>query len=662
MLKSVANNLQNPQHYIPNKKKILKMDEKELNLALHSLKQGNFLQARRLLEKLLKQGNLSVKRDYDTAKEQLLRRYWRQGKVGELIRESEGSPLLSLAIARLSGREALQKIAEGSHLEANLAKFSLEPSLKTALLQMRQLSGWKDLSEGWLSLMKKDLPKARESFEAALPDHPIRGKIALSIVDALEGRMNHTGFLKSATHRFPHFSKIMGITKEDSKTLLSKELIYSQFRMGSFENLEKLFLQLTPSQKEEKGWICLRLGDLEYVEGKKRQRAEFYWQKAENFHPILKTDRLKREFIVAHLEKDRSSCNRLFLEYFHALYRKDQKRGLAFLKEILTGTFPGFYAEFPIPFFSDSQDKWLVSEVPAEVALFGGARTSARFAGFPALRLSPKTLSSFSISKVVCEEFHKVESVFSGSDFYLKIKIQLNWMLEDHKKRREALARLIEIQPLALVEKLPEYIEAVFRTKEDVFMLKEEIKKLSFLYPARYDLARLQFLIDDEIPGYTSFFSPSLLSVLQLQVHLDKKDKSPSNYFDQALSLYGKDQEADWRFWHALATVETSSAFFRKLKKAFKENLLDKNLAENIFIQIMKYQETGFSEELLRYWIKKDRKSWIPYFIFAMECAESGEPTEALYCLRKAASTIPKSHSLIGRIGMLHRFLVYGEV
>ena len=619
------------------------IDEKDRILAFRSLKQGDFVRAKILLEKLLNQGDRSVQNSYNLAKEELLRRYWRQGKVDELQTEAGDSSSLVLAIARLSGKESLQEMANSSHKDAFLAKLSLEPSLKTALLQMRQMPGWKEMAEGWLSLLKRDLVKARESFTLAIAYHSQRAEIALFIVDALEGNISNQELLKLPVLRFPGVSRLLERKKRVSSLLC----------FGSFEELEKILCSLTSSQKEEKGRIYMRLGDLEYVKKNERSKAVFYWHKAEGSYPALRLDRLKREFISFYRQDDWKDCEKLFSEYFHALYRKDKKLSGSFLKELLRSTSSEFYATLPTPLFSENQQKWLTSEVPPEVLLFMGAKKCAVMNGVLVLKIISNEECKDSELTFFFNEFLKAESYFFEDEFYFTVKSQFAFIARDYKERRKALARLIEIQPFLLQEKMPEYVQMALLTKDDTFALKEEIKRFSFLFPSHFDLARLQFLVGEEIPGYIDQFSLPLRSVLALQMSLDKNEKKAATDFEDFLTLQGKDQEADWRFWHALFAQEESSISFTKIKQAFDETVLKPKLQEEIFSQVMKYQEMGLSKKLLEHWMKKDFKAWHPYFCSALDQIRCLDDVTGLRLLKRALVNLPKECGMYDRIKML---------
>ena len=259
------------------------LEHKELLLAEKALEKGDVITAKKIFEKLSFQGIAQAKEGLEKTLRVLLLRQWKQGKIQELSLHKEEK--LSLAIARLQGHQALHALSLTEHKDAFLASLSINPSVKSALILMRQHPHFKDLSEGWISLLKKDFPRAKASFLKALTTEPKRAKLALSITEILEGNLMKGSkrlgsFLKIAPFRFPKISFFLG-KNEKSSIKLSASFFYR----ASLEELKQFHLTM-PLSKEDKGWVHLRIGDLSYAQnpGIQSQQALSYWHKAAAFH------------------------------------------------------------------------------------------------------------------------------------------------------------------------------------------------------------------------------------------------------------------------------------------------------------------------------------------------------------------------------------------
>lgn len=302
--------------------------------ALKLLEKGSLVQAKKILEELVKKKHLAASGPLKKATKLLCRRYWMQGKE-EFLKEAN-EPELFFAKAKFQGIEAVRAFAQSSHPDACLARALLEPTTKKGLLYLRQIPHFTDLAEGWLALIKKDLEKARLSFQKAAALQPKRAALALAIVDRYEGNFeqkNHF-FFSLSKEQFPLTSQLLNC----NATLTSREISHL-FYHAKPEVLQFLLSKLDHSQKKEKGWFHLRLGDLQYaqlsIHAKPSSEILFHWEQAVKFYPPLKLDVLKRTFISYKNSED----YHLFYENFQQLYffceRKNKKLASSFLEEVI---------------------------------------------------------------------------------------------------------------------------------------------------------------------------------------------------------------------------------------------------------------------------------------------------------------------------------------
>jgi hypothetical protein len=594
----------------------------EMRQAFQMLEQGNLVQAKLLFEKLLHIGEKQAEKGLQKARDELSKRYWRQGKVEEM--EKIAPTRAHLAIARLQGDAALQKIATSENPEAFLALLSLEESPKTALISLRKMPEYKSLAEGWISLLKQDFIKARDSFQEALALQPKRAKLGLAIVDAAEGNLAEgqkkiSKFLRIALHRFPHLAKLMGKTKEGAESAAISQLFYR----GNAENLEKVLSQLRSDQKTERGWIFARLGDLEYAKKSagSLDKAYQYWDKAAKLYPQLKLDMLKRKFLTAKYLKDKQEA---FLDYFHALHHQSKEKIPSFLQNILLFHSLDFLEKIPIPFFSTAQQKWTIANPPKELSLLAlaiivGEHNSLLLANPPPAFLA----ESVSIPTLFLEDLPALDAIFKDQRFYLELKVKIYSLTNNQIEKRKILMRLMELDPMQMHLLLPKFMQcALLTVKADTINLSQEVERLSFLYPSHFDLARLLYLChaEERAKSYEQSLSSSLQTALHLQVSIDRKeDKKTEELFTTMCALYGQDEEINWRFWHAMSNC--SSVKFKKIASAFDKFLSTFEERKKVFDSISRYQETHFEEAFLEYWIDVT-DDWTPYMSIFLESLE----------------------------------------
>ncbi len=82
----------------------------EMSKAFSLIEKGSLSQAKILLENLLKTGEKQAELGLQKINEELMRKYWRQGKVEEM--EKIASKKAQIALARLKGEQALRNIKE----------------------------------------------------------------------------------------------------------------------------------------------------------------------------------------------------------------------------------------------------------------------------------------------------------------------------------------------------------------------------------------------------------------------------------------------------------------------------------------------------------------------------------------------------------------------
>ena len=600
-------------------------DTLDLQKANRCLKQGQFIQAKELFQKCIQSVGVEAKRGYAQAVEALLKRYFRQGKTEALMQEAKGDTRVALAIARLRGPRELELFANMNHEEAWLAKLSMQASVKEALVHMRQVEGFKELAEGWLALIKKDISRAATSFKAALSKQPLRAQLGLAILDVLEGRFVEGearlgSFMKVAMHRFQKFSLMMGRGQEGG-SVVSKNLVAYFFVKGGEEDLQRLLGERFIAQKEEKGWLCLRLGDLVYSEKEANQeklkKACGYWDKALNFFPKLELDVWKRKFLAYYLNQQWDEAGRVFPLLFHGLYRKNQELASQFLEYVVFVMSKSFYEDLSIPFYIDAQKKWSILQPPAAVCLFSMAVDVAQYQEILQMSL-PKCLRILMVDSVKDYMLYlpSLELRYRHLEQYQLLKADWAFVACNDVEYRRSLACLMEFNPLVYQGKMVDYMQsaigALFHATEGI---KHEVEKLALLFPSQFDLQRLRVILGGlNHEGMLTYeYSAQLKSVFLLQIAIDLK-KPTEKLIQDAWNLYGQDQEANWRFWHAITYIDDQVPQ-KQLKAMFKECFKQNHEAlEFVFRHIMKYSERRLSNAFLKCWQGVIKSSWMMHY------------------------------------------------
>lgn len=623
----------------------------EITQAFYLLDQGNLIQAKKLFEALAKEGEEQAHSGLQKTYNELTRKYWRQGKIAEMQKIAPENA--QIALARIQGKNALHEVAS-SNPEKFFAVLSLKNSPKEALFSLQEIPGYKEIAQGWLFLLNQDFVQAEQSFQNALASQPKRAKIGLALLDVInsrfeEGQSKVHKFLKVALHRFPLFAEAMGKKNQGSETEVSCHLINQAFYQGKADFLEKLLSELHPLQKKEKGWILARLGDLEYSKesGANYDKAAQYWNKAAHVFPGLKLDIAKKKLLTT---KNSEEKRHLFLEYFQGLYNQNKNEASSFLQNFLPFQSPTFFEKLPIPFFSNAQKKWTLSNPPIELSLLALRVIARQYHSFisanpPLLFLSRQNL----VPSLLVEALHDLDSIFLNEEFYLRLKLDIYSLTGQISEKRKALAKLLELNIDKAETLLPKYVQCALFTQKDP-LLGEEVENLCSLYSNSFDLARLLYLChkEESAERYAATFPTCLQNVLLLQVRVDcKVTEKTEELFEKALITISDNDESTWRFWHAVATSQDIE--FKKIENAFDALLSTPEKRNSVFSKISSYQETQFNEQFIEYWIEST-EDWTPHmfnFLQALEDQNEDSFPTPPYGIRPDASSLNRISALL---------------
>lgn len=623
--------------------------------AIKLLEQGSLIQAKKLLEELVKKNyspaNLLLKKTASL----LCRRLWLKGKE-EFLKEAI-SDECSLAKARFQGAASLQAFAQSNHKDAFLAKASCEPSVKKGLLILRQIPEFVHYAEGWLSLIKKDLEKAKLSFQKALEQQPKRARIALAIIAKYEGN-----FLENAnTCHIPSLPKEQfPLTFEllTSQEEITVQEISHLFFHATVDVLKILLTKLQPAQKKEKGLINLRLGDLQFAAlGMKQQASEdilSYWNLAVKLYPQLKLDFLKRMFLFYAKNQEKELCHQTLQEIYFFLEKKNKELANSFLEVMIfhNQDFDGNY--FASAFLGKNATKWNQS-FPSNAArllcleVFLENLPEVHRIPLPREHQFPITGESLHL-----ESLPFLDQVYLKNEKYLTLKNRLLCLTNKIHDLRKSLAYFLDLFPHAKQELLPQYLELALSTIQEKSQIENEVARLQSIFPTDYDLARVRLLLfsaEELFPYYQNHYSQQLMTTLKLQHALDKKDIQESLILSkQALLLYGQDHEANWRFWHAL--IIGSEIFTPKFLSSVFAIAQHSDL-EKIFKMIFNYKETIFSENFIKIWKKECKNSWMPYYHHCLLGLKTHDQDAWHKALLKFIEHCPPSHEEAYRFSLL---------
>ncbi|MBM3198065.1 MAG: hypothetical protein FJZ58_02265 [Chlamydiae bacterium] len=586
--------------------------------ASSALERCDFSRAKALFFQLMQQGDPKAHLGYKRASDQLARRYWRQGKTAEMIQEIENPSMITLAVARMQGVQALASFPS-QHPDHLLARCFLEPSLRSALLMMRQDTSYREIAEGWLALLKKDFQRAREAFVRAQEKQPRRAKLGLLLLDYCQGikvqdRKDLSPFFKIALSRFPNFSQMIGRQKAENGVTCPTSYAESSFYRGSYKELEVVEKKLSKEENSLRAKLFLRMGDLEYAEGRESS-AKKHWDKASRLSCDIELDLCKRRWLSADSPAEDQTS---FTRYVEILHQQDPKLVARFFLDLLLYHPVHELRCLKLP--PTLLDRWAENLTEKQSILFYApffsclaqmlAKVEEDFEGTVPLEV----LSIYQIipaSSSLHTLYEKVRDLEVEEDKLSQLQKKLFHLLGDLPRKRKLIVKELLSHPQEVHQLLPEYTQCILVDRSiKPRDITAEIKKLSSLFPGHFDLARLisKYVTQEALECYLahSFFSSQLTRILFLQNALDDKHKKLSEQLlTELIENYHtlREEEALWRLWHAVATTswELPSSLIHNL---FQKIQCAKDLRP-IFTKITRYTESKFSPSFLFIWQKR---------------------------------------------------------
>ena len=636
--------------------------------AAHYFEQGNLTQALKLYTQLKEVGDLAAEEKCEACQLQLLRKYWRQAKPDSftaLAQEMQVEAPLQLALCRLQGKEALEKLAlENQTLPSLLAHYFLHPEVKNALQAMRQAPGLRDIAEGWLAILKGDASRASESFAKACGLQPARAKIGLGVAFLLQGEMEQAQTQLShlrpfAVKHMPILAKAMAWDVPAKETPLNALPVILNGTLPELKAFERLLPQ---KERVLRGWLGLRTGDRSM---KDYEEALRLWTNAEKMHPQLSIDVAKRKFLT-YVLSDR---------------HHDAWKYYRILDARLRASFPGKAREFI---------EYLVFEAPVDYMekLARGSfceddQWSFLHTDFKSIDVEIKLLYLQVIFVYNIKErllilyrqdvdpeyeshsnwnfwenlFKDLDRTYARREKYLQSKLGIALFFSKDLEVRQTICQLLHGNPLLKDELLPTYVAAALRQLKsggrDVATLDAELDGLYVLFPSDFDIIRLKILTSMPKGDYAGLsaqyrmrLSEPLYAVLRLQLCADE-GKSFANCQSAvpAEHLHGRDREADWRLLAARLAFdyedEARDLFVHLCKLA-----PDNQSKHACLSKLAPYEQVSENLwNLLQRWQEAEPEAWQPAYHLINPSFALGRRDMALRLLKDMYEKIPEGYA-----------------
>ncbi len=623
----------------------------------HFFQQGSFNQA---IEHCMKCDPKELDPDIQKVKlaslQKLARKYWRQDKHDEfasLFEKLGDENLYLLAHARLLGCEALSRLSKSDRgIPSKLAHCSIQADTKTSLLAMRQVPELKLIAEGWLALLKGDNERAASSFEEASSLQPLRGNLGRGIVSLLEGKYADAQQLFAplrpyAHRRFPQLAKAMGWEETQKESLSLLAPLLQNPKLSELIEAEK---KCSPSNKELRGWIYLKIGDLLVHSSVKK--AFLNWDHAVKYHPALKLDVLKRRLLAAFVKKNEEikvNGPELFLAFYKELRKKSEGDARSFVE---SACFDHSISLELIMHFSciHNNGKWIIDPPPIELkmlwlflASLNTTNNLVRVIGLPG---GPYDDLCGLPTVQWIQLFADLDSHYSNKEAYLLLKLTFCRLIGHLDLTSETAKQLLHLSPHLEAEILPSYTKPLhlLRTHSDSHLTQKkkyaEIEQLRQLFPSDFELIHLSILfgvsspnIDEVLLKYTSNLSEPLLDVLKLHVWVSSGKKSAwCRKFMPSLELLQRSREASWRFLALL--LNPKFGLPKKDIQGWVEKLsTDDETQHEFFSKILKYYNYLPPFSILQKWSRSCPENWKPYYFLTLHYAEKGDIDSALTML-----------------------------
>lgn len=608
------------------------LSKKEL-LAERYLQKGNLVQALKIFENLQKQESKIAHEGIIKCHDLLLRKHWKQQKSESFLALVKENPKHSLVKARLLGKNALELLAKENSEEGFFAQCLLFDTSKEAFLHMRRNPKYKKFAEGWLAFLKGDITKAIIFFIEAKKEDDLRAKIGLGLVSLLRGQFQKAQecffeFYPLFKKQFPHLLKVLHWDGLKTPEVLIKEhKVFQLLKKGSKQEIEEILGQIDNHQKEIKGRLFLRLGDITFAKNKDKSCIGF-WKKAKGYYAPLETDVLKREFLYYFHTHDDLIMN-AYRDFYFNLFRKNKQLAREFLENVSFNCLDEFSIKDIVVPFLVKEKKWQINPPPREAVLlfFMKIADASKF-----------KLLLFPIETTYREDIHKYfylsdldESIFSLLDpyyaqfeSYLKKKIIIAQAYQCYEKEREAICQILQLNPLLKEEFMPEFVRTM-RNVKNKEKASQQISLLLSIFPKDFDLLRLSasFLKTPlEMKKLEYQFSSVLLQVLQLQIAYDNGQLSKTFYRNSF--PYGTDEQADWRYFALL--LKTSTKVPKKYFDIALKNIVNsEEKLINIVRRIYRYGHFETPDNFLKSWRRSFRYSWGWYYYLGINFLKKGQ-------------------------------------
>ncbi|MFT5318766.1 MAG: hypothetical protein ACI8RA_002034 [Chlamydiales bacterium] len=623
-------------------KKIQKLRDK----AKKQFDGGNVLEAKKNFTILLEMGAKGALEGIQKCSQVLLRKAWRKDDLNMFLNSTESPENFALEIARMKGKEALAELSLSCNsLNGQLAGLSAILPVKEALMKMRRVPSLKEISEGWIALLKMDLDKAQKSFQNAhAKGQEVRADLGLGLIYCIRGQQEKTEELLKplrpfAVKKYPIISETLGWSVLDKCE--TEEAIFERkkgqlaflLRKGSKEELQKSLSFQMPSTL--KAFVLLRLGDLEYA-SRSYTKAITNWKKAKQSSDLVKLDVMKR-FLFAETDELSSDKRKVALsEIYTGLLEKDADDAKSFLEHIvLYGSDSFVFAseflilrasaeEVPI---KDASPKDL-HKAPTELKLLYLKSTLSQADNFEK-KLPPFFLRSTPRYKAQDWKplLNKLEKDYLDEEAFWRLLLRFQQEKKGSTEaHRKAYFNLLRINPRLEKEFLEKYAETSLATIASHKQINKELETLTPLFPKHYDLLRVYSKLKNSPKSpeeLIKILPAALRPIFLLETLVDRSKSLPTNWRSKlpALENCGKDFEADQRllgflYEHThLSRNETFSRYFKKIASNpdLAESLVKKLVGENIktFISLPEY------EMLYQLWLKTFPDEWRPYFHLA---------------------------------------------
>jgi hypothetical protein len=565
----------------------------------------------------------------------LLRKYWRQGKVEELerfAREQGLEPRIALPLARMKGEAALKALASMDSPSALLARCSVQCDLKQSLLELRQEPEFKEMAEGWMALAKGDAEKALLLFRQANVKAPTHAKIGEGIALLTLGRRQEanqclTPLRLFAATRFPKLHDAMGWHETHD---VQGDLLHHYLFHASLEELQSVKNSPLPQHKALKGWVSLRIGDLLYAEKKSRGLQNSViasWNEAGCTREFLKGDVLKRLFLASFDKGERKSALDAFFGLYGFLMKASTAKAEAFLDHLTRWLEPSPYLWLE-PENLRKNKVWTFPPTPSLQLLWLSLLCRGPLHPFNYSLVIPDVSKMQSTLGENWEWwnafFSTLDPFYLERDDYLAYKQLIATMYGQRAYVQECLCRRILLNPLRQQEWMSKYARNlhVLRATDqlEIEQTRRQLKLLLAQFPQNFDLLRFSILLEDGIPWmdqiqrHMAYLSEPFLAALKLQLAVDqgwKLTKSRSLFL--AASLYGRDQEADWRFIAALFTPKLGISK-KELADIIQRIAPDDISKHRLFSQIYDHTVKPVPTSILKKWKPSRNSCWMVHY------------------------------------------------